>query len=178
MRTREVGTLVVTPRARHVGTTERFIKGPLPLAWFERAGRLKGAALHVALYLWYRVGLKRSEEVKLSLSAVARAFDLHRTSASRALSRLEEAGLVVVERATGRVAMVRVTREISARPSNEPNAEERATSTTRSRGATLNEGAPAPLTRPGAWSEPVEGPNMDTSITTRATARRGRHASR
>ena len=43
-----------------------FIKGPLPLDWMQRAARLPGKTLQVALALWYLAGLQKSLTVKLA----------------------------------------------------------------------------------------------------------------
>jgi hypothetical protein len=79
---------------------ERFLRGPIPMVWLERAASLPGRALHVGIMLWYVAGLKKSGRFRFSLAACARlGFD--RTTASRGLRALEMAGLVVVERRPG-----------------------------------------------------------------------------
>ena len=45
---------------------ERFLKGPVPLAWLEAAARLPGKSLHAGIALWYAAGLARSASVPLS----------------------------------------------------------------------------------------------------------------
>jgi hypothetical protein len=47
---------------------EKFLKGPLPWGWLERAFRLRGKALHVALLLWYKAGCRNKRTVPFSLS--------------------------------------------------------------------------------------------------------------
>jgi hypothetical protein len=81
------------------------------LDWIDAAGRVRGAGLHVGMELWFRVGLCKSDEVRLSLTAVGKRFGIHRTSAARGLAALENAGLVVVQKAPGRAPRVCVVRD-------------------------------------------------------------------
>jgi hypothetical protein len=84
---------------------ERFLKGPVPLAWLEAAARLPGKSLHAGIALWYAAGVARSAAVPLSnLSGVR--FGLDRNAKYRALAWLEEAGLITVERKLGRAPVV------------------------------------------------------------------------
>ena len=85
---------------------ERFLKGPIPLNWLKKAAELPGKAILVGLDLWYRVGLTKSAEVKLSLSRSA--FGCGRYSGGRGLKALEKAGLISVRRAEGKKAFVKV----------------------------------------------------------------------
>src|SRR5688572_16893412 len=50
---------------------ERFLKGPVPWSWLERAGLLPGRALHVGLALWLRAGMARSRTVQFRFASVA-----------------------------------------------------------------------------------------------------------
>jgi hypothetical protein len=179
----QAGTLLISPRTIRP-SPEPYIKGPLPLWWIVRAGRTKGAGLHVAMELFYRAGIEKSDEVKISLAGIGRRFGIHRTAAARGLRDLETAGLVTVQRPPGRKVIVRV---ISRGSSTHRGASKSDATASESNGgptstilpgeATMT-GAPAPRQRPGAWSEPTEGPNMETSTTKRDRARRGWHAPR
>jgi hypothetical protein len=80
---------------------EKFLKGPIPWAWLERAYPLPGKALHVALWLWREAGCRRSRRVPLCLSGEL-APGLNRQSARRGLRQLVVAGLVSVRRTPGR----------------------------------------------------------------------------
>lgn len=84
-----------------------FIKGPIPLGWITTAAGVKGKTLHVAMVLWFLAGLKRSRTVALSQSAL-RLFGVGRQASYRALLRLENAGLVSVDRHPGRNAIVTI----------------------------------------------------------------------
>jgi hypothetical protein len=68
--------------------------------------QLPGKALHVALEVWYRAGLKRQRAVVLSLAHVADVGGFDRATASRGLRALERAGLVAVARGVGRAPRV------------------------------------------------------------------------
>ena len=78
---------------------EKFLRGPVPWGWLQRASGLGGKALNVGLALWRQRGISKRSTVKLSMSSLDMGFD--RSNASRALRALERAGLVTVERAPG-----------------------------------------------------------------------------
>ncbi|MBS4011260.1 MAG: hypothetical protein KGZ72_10955 [Roseovarius sp.] len=90
-------------------TPARFIKGPLPLEWMQAAARMPGRTLQVALVLWYLVGLKRSDTVRLS-SEQLDAVGVSRDAKYDALQRLSATGLVTVEQRPGRAPVVTVVR--------------------------------------------------------------------
>jgi hypothetical protein len=72
---------------------EKFIKGPIPWPWMERAFPLRGKALQVALQLWFEAGCRKSRTVRLCLSGKL-PKGLNRQSARRGLRALANAGLV------------------------------------------------------------------------------------
>ena len=82
-----------------------FLKGPIPCHWLERAAKLSGKALHVAVALWFLAGLTRRREVKLTRSTLKR-FGVLPDAARRALGALEKDGLVSVQRSPGRSPLV------------------------------------------------------------------------
>ena len=100
-----------TARAFNPGKT--FIKGPLPLPWFEVAAALPGKALHVALAIWFQVGLERRPTIKLGRALTAR-FGVSRDAKYDALHRLTAAGLVEVEQQPGRAPLVTVIQQAAA----------------------------------------------------------------
>src|SRR6266567_8121172 len=91
LRLRSVSAAGTKPPRPRAG--DRFLKGPVPMNWLERAAQQPGKALHVGIILWFFAGLKRSAEVRLSLSRLS-AFGLDRHAASRGLRSLEAVGLV------------------------------------------------------------------------------------
>jgi DNA-binding MarR family transcriptional regulator len=85
---------------------EKFLKGPISMNWLNQAARLPGKALHVGIALWHLAGLSRQAGT-VSLSAtVLRDMGISRTTGYRALAALEKAGLVRVERQSGRLPRV------------------------------------------------------------------------
>jgi hypothetical protein len=61
----------------------------------------------VAIALWFRVGLTRSDTVRFNLSRLG-DLGINRWSGRRGLDQLEVAGLVEVKRRAGGTAVVRV----------------------------------------------------------------------
>jgi len=87
------------------GPGERFLKGPIPWAWVTAAARQSGRALHVAFALWLAASMKRNARVTLP-SSLIEDMGMDRFAAARGLDALEKVGLVTVERASGRKAIV------------------------------------------------------------------------
>ena len=83
----------------------RFVRGPINLAWIQRAAVLPGRILHVAVALCYQDGFKRGAQFRIQPN-IMRGFGVSPSSLSRALVALECAGLVKVSRASGRAAEV------------------------------------------------------------------------
>lgn len=86
---------------------EKFLKGPIPWPWLQRAMSLPGKALHVGIRLWFEMGLARVGEVPVSLTGM-QALGVSRFAAARGLRALEAAGLVSVNRHSGRKPVVTV----------------------------------------------------------------------
>jgi hypothetical protein len=93
------------PPLPHHAPGQRFLKGPIPLAWLSPAAGLPGKVLAVALALWYAAGLTRGATVLLS-GRLLRLFHVGRHAAGRALANLDRAGLVAVDRGRGRCPRV------------------------------------------------------------------------
>jgi hypothetical protein len=91
------GARQAAPRHR---AGEKFLKGPVPWDWLDRAGRLPGKALAVALVLWREAGCTKRRTVKFCLGG-ARAMGLNEQSARRGLRALVGAGLVRVHHLPG-----------------------------------------------------------------------------
>ena len=87
----------ITGRSRGV-----FLRGPIPWAWLCRASALPGETLAVAMALWLEVGFQAGDRhVRLSAERL-RQLGVTRFSMYRALMRLEDEGLVIVDRGKGR----------------------------------------------------------------------------
>jgi hypothetical protein len=85
----------------------RFIKGPLPLAWLQRAAVLPGKTLHVALGLWYVKGLYRADTFAFKRKLAAE-LGVSPDATYDALTSLERAGLIHVDRHRGRAPVVTI----------------------------------------------------------------------
>jgi hypothetical protein len=105
----EPPTLSVAPKKRkslrHM-PGRKFLKGPIPLDHLTLAARADGKALHVALALWFYVGLRHSTQVNFPVGWLKTAFGVGRYAAYRGLAALEKAGLVTVVRCRGRASLV------------------------------------------------------------------------
>jgi hypothetical protein len=91
------------------GPGTKFLKGPIPWDWLQRAAREKGRALHVGVVLWFLAGIAKCSTVKLP-SKVLVGCGLDRMTAWRGLRALEVAGLVTVVRHRGRQPRVTLLR--------------------------------------------------------------------
>ena len=103
VREREVLTSAL--RRAQERSSERFVKGPIPIRLIAAAGKLPGRALLVLLAIRHRIDLTGKPAVSLPSSTLADfGFDKH--VKSRALCDLEQAGLIRVSRVKGRAAIV------------------------------------------------------------------------
>ena len=84
-----------------------FLRGPVPLAWLNAAGRLRGKApLLLGLKLWHLCG-RNYNKLTFSISNVAaEQAGISRYAKYRALSELEKAGLIEVHRSGKRSVSV------------------------------------------------------------------------
>jgi hypothetical protein len=80
---------------------EKFLKGPIPLAWLIAAMAQGKSALEVGLAVWFAAGVAKGRTVILS-AALLRSFGVPRTSGYHGLAALKRAGLVAVQRGPGR----------------------------------------------------------------------------
>ena len=86
---------------------EKFLKGPIPWKWLCRAAVLCGKAFQVAIAIWFLAGVHKRREIKLSGQAVE-DLGVSRYACYRGLKLLEKAGLISVQRAPGRKAIVTI----------------------------------------------------------------------
>ena len=79
-----------------------FLRGPIPMPWLAAAANEGGACLAVGIALWFLAGLtSRRNDLRLS-SERLRELGVSRYAKTRALQRLESAGLIYVVRRRGR----------------------------------------------------------------------------
>ena len=98
------------PLQKATTRSKRFLKGPIPLDWLIIAATQSGRALHVGIVLWFLKGVKRSRTVELTRSKLA-LLGISRHAGYRGLTKLEEAGLVSVDRHRGRSPIVTILRD-------------------------------------------------------------------
>lgn len=109
---------IATDSLAHARTKQntRFLKGPIPMSYLQRAAVLPGKALAVYICITHQCDLTGRITVTLPKSLLAK-FGVSRDAKARALRELERAGLVSVEREPGRA--VRVTLRLSSPLKNE-----------------------------------------------------------
>jgi hypothetical protein len=93
--------------------SDRYLRGPVPLAWLQAAARLPGQALQVGLALWFLVGVTKSATVSLTTVKLA-GFGVDRSAKRRALTALAGAGLIALDQAPGRNPVVTVITDLPA----------------------------------------------------------------
>jgi len=82
---------------------EPFFFGNIPLEILKRVTALPGPCLSVYLAIWHRTKLARADRPVTLPNAVALVqWNVRRDAKIRALNELEAAGLVTIEKATGR----------------------------------------------------------------------------
>jgi len=87
-----------TRQGRKVSSIQgKFIAGPIPVSWVCQAGRLGVKALLVGLALWHIRGLRKNHTFIVS-NLMLRDWGIQPDAKSRALRKLERAGLITVER--------------------------------------------------------------------------------
>lgn len=95
------GTLRVAPKQ------ELFLRGPIPLDWLALAAKLPGKTLNVAIALWWLHGMAKGKPFKLTRMAL-KALNVARDAESAGLLRLEQAGLIQLERKPGQRPIVSI----------------------------------------------------------------------
>ena len=93
--------------------SDRYLRGPVPLAWLQAAARLPGRALQVGLALWYLVGVTKSTTVSLTTVKLA-GFGVDRSAKRRALAALAGAGLITLDQVPGRNPVITVITDLPA----------------------------------------------------------------
>lgn len=84
-----------------------FIKGPIPLDWLNRAAKLNGKSLNVAMAIWWLAGMSEGKPFKLTAKAL-RSLHVSDDTACDCLNRIEEAGLIHVNRNPGQRPSIRI----------------------------------------------------------------------
>ena len=108
-------------RVRHDSSTGRyidaplsvpFLKGPIPMDWLNAAAKLPGKTLNVGIAIWWLAGMSKDTAFKLRRRALDQ-LGVSRDASSDALKRLEEQGLIRVQRAPGKGPTVKILPVVS-----------------------------------------------------------------
>lgn len=92
-------------------SSQLFLRGPIPINWLEQAAKLSASCFMVGVCLWWIRGLESGAPVKLTRTRLSRFNLKNRNTVSRALRKLETAGLISVERKCGRSPIVQIRLE-------------------------------------------------------------------
>ena len=85
----------------------KFLMGPIPVDWLIVAERLRGRALVIGLCLWRIRWATKSLTVRL-FSSELEPWGIDRSTKSRALQALHEAGLVRIEQEPGKLGRITI----------------------------------------------------------------------
>ena len=86
----------------------KFVKGPIPLSWLGKLlERNRDKKVNVGLAIWYKVGLQKRKTIILS-RRTTRLFKVTRQSTLRVLKRLEDEGLIFIQRRPGKLSLITV----------------------------------------------------------------------
>ena len=97
-------------RAPHHKSGERFLRGPIPMNWLNKASRTsgRGSAFQIAIAIWHISGLKKQARRFRLVSSVLKNMGINRHACYRGLRVLENARLIHVERHAGRLPIVTI----------------------------------------------------------------------
>ena len=79
-----------------------YLRGPIPWPWLQVAASLGSGALATGLAVWHLKALNKSSKFRASLNQLRKWTGLSQKVTRDGLHRLEEAGLVLVDRPKGR----------------------------------------------------------------------------
>lgn len=100
------GTLVEVPKK------ELFLRGPIPLDWLSIAAHLPGKTLNLAIALWWLQGMSRGKSLRLTRKAL-KTMNVERDAERKGLARLEQEGLLKVERKPGQRPTISILRPVT-----------------------------------------------------------------
>jgi hypothetical protein len=87
---------------------ELYLSSRIPMSWVEAAAVLPGRAWHLACALWFEAACRKCAAVSLPANTRRRFGLAHRRTFYRALDALAEAGLIAVDRRTGKNPVVTI----------------------------------------------------------------------
>ncbi len=86
---------------------EKYLWGAIPLEWLIRAAALKGRTLEVAIVIWWMAGMDNCDTVLVPDKQLEQ-MGVDSSAKSRALTALENAGLLKKMSSPGQLARVRI----------------------------------------------------------------------
>jgi len=87
--------------------SEPFLKGPIPISWLNQVSSLPGKTLHVALAIRWLSDMNNGKPIKLTRKAL-QLFSVSTDAALDAIKRMENAGLIKVQRLPGQRAIIEI----------------------------------------------------------------------
>ena len=111
----DTGTAKASAQPPRPRPGEHFLKGPVPMGWLQIAATQADQSMAVAIFIWYMAGVKRSTEFALPTGKVGE-YGVNRFKLYRDLAALEKAGLIAVERHSGRHPRVKLLPAPSFQP--------------------------------------------------------------
>jgi len=86
----------------------KFLKGPISLDDLSKVAALPGKTLATMIAIWILDSIHNGETFKLSM-ALLRKLSVGRNAAYSALKHLEDAGIITVDRLSGRLTLITMT---------------------------------------------------------------------
>lgn len=87
--------------------SEKFIKGPIQMAWLTEACKLTKSAMKVALAICFLRGIYGDTWFRLG-STTTKKFSIDRQAKSRGLKELEQVGLIVIKQKQGAIPQIKM----------------------------------------------------------------------
>ena len=89
----------------------KFVR-KIPIPWISRASHLSRKSLHVGVALWFLYGMNESKNPFKMERWVLELFDLTAETYNKTLKKMEDAGLITVERLRGQFSDISIVLEI------------------------------------------------------------------
>jgi hypothetical protein len=85
----------------------RFLRGPIPWNWLEKASLQHPKGLHVAINIWFLRAVTKRDVFSLS-NKILREMGVSRQAKNESLKKFKEVGLVDLKQETGRSPVVTI----------------------------------------------------------------------
>lgn len=93
----------LSPKIKRVGW--KFLRGPIPWTWLSKASKVSEKGLHIAIGLWLIAGMSKKKTVKMQ-KKILQDLGVTRHAFYRARDKMEEVGLISVERKPGQTHLI------------------------------------------------------------------------